>query len=54
MTTKAFKRPDGRSPDETRKMSAKVGVIPNADGSAIKAHRQAIMISVSLFNISPP
>ena len=33
MTT--FKRPDGRKIDETRKMTAKVGIIPNADGSAM-------------------
>ena len=30
-----FKRPDGRKVDETRKISAKVGIIPNADGSAM-------------------
>jgi exosome complex component RRP41 len=30
-----IKRPDGRKYDELRPMSAKVGVIPNADGSAI-------------------
>ena len=35
MVTKTFKRPDGRKIDEMRKISAKVGVIPNADGSAI-------------------
>ncbi len=35
MTAKIFKRPDGRKPDEIRKMEAKVGIIPNADGSAM-------------------
>lgn len=30
-----FKRPDGRKKDEIREMSAEVGVIPNADGSAV-------------------
>jgi len=30
-----FKRPDGRKNDEMRKIKAKVGVIPNADGSAM-------------------
>ncbi len=34
MTTN-FKRPDGRKVDEIRPMKAKVGVIPNADGSAM-------------------
>ncbi|UCD20638.1 MAG: exosome complex exonuclease Rrp41 [archaeon] len=29
-----FKRPDGRKPEETRKIEAKVGIIPRADGSA--------------------
>lgn len=29
-----FKRPDGRKIDEIRPMSAEVGVVPNADGSA--------------------
>jgi exosome complex component RRP41 len=35
MPTKEFKRTDGRKVDEIRKMSAKVGVVPNADGSAM-------------------
>jgi exosome complex component RRP41 len=35
MTTEKFKRPDGRKIDETRKITAKVGIIPNADGSAM-------------------
>lgn len=35
MTTKKFERPDGREVDETRKIVAKVGIVPNADGSAM-------------------
>ncbi len=35
MTAKEFKRPDGRKVDEIREMKAQVGVVPNADGSAI-------------------
>ena len=30
----AFKRPDGRKPDELRPIKAEVGVVPNAQGSA--------------------
>lgn len=30
-----FVRPDGRAPDELRKIEAKAGIIPNADGSAM-------------------
>ncbi len=30
-----FKRPDGRKVDELRPVSAKVGIVPNADGSAL-------------------
>jgi len=30
-----YKRPDGREPDEIRKIEAKVGIIKNADGSAL-------------------
>ncbi len=33
--TKEFKRADGRKPDEFRKIIAKVGVVPNANGSAV-------------------
>ena len=33
--TKEFKRPDGRKNDEMRPIKAKVGIIPNADGSAM-------------------
>jgi exosome complex component RRP41 len=32
--TKEFKRKDGRKNDEMRKISAEVGIVPNADGSA--------------------
>ena len=36
MTTKTFKRDSGRKPEEMRKpINAKVGIIPNADGSAM-------------------
>ena len=35
MTTKAYKRTDGRKLDEMRPITTKVGVIPNADGSAM-------------------
>ena len=30
-----FKRPDGRKVDEMRPMKAEVGIVPNADGSAM-------------------
>jgi len=40
-----FKRPDGRKLNELRKMSAKVGVIPNADGSAIFAFGDTVAIA---------
>jgi len=33
----SFERPDGRKIDELRPMKAKVGIIPNADGSAMFA-----------------
>lgn len=42
---KEFKRPDGRKPEETRKMMAKVGVVPNADGSAMFAFGDTIAIA---------
>ena len=35
MAGKTFKRPDGRKVEEMRPIKAKVGVVPNADGSAI-------------------
>lgn len=31
----SFKRPDGRKVTEPRPMSGKVGIVPNADGSAM-------------------
>src|SRR3989338_2070316 len=43
--TKEFKRPDGRKPSELRKMSAKVGVIPNADGSAMFSFGNTVAIA---------
>ncbi len=44
MTTN-FKRPDGRKVDETRPMKAKVGIIPNADGSAMFQFGDTIAIA---------
>ena len=41
----AHKRPDGRKNNELRPMSAKVGVIPNADGSAIFSFGDTIAIA---------
>ncbi len=43
MTT--YKRPDGRKHDEIREMKAKVGVIPNADGSAMFSFGDTIAIA---------
>ncbi|GBE20127.1 ribonuclease PH [archaeon BMS3Abin17] len=43
--TKTFKRPDGRKPDELRPISAKVGVIPNADGSAMFSFGNTVAIA---------
>lgn len=43
--TKDFKRPDGRKVDETRPMTAKVGVVPNADGSAMFSFGDTIAIA---------
>jgi exosome complex component RRP41 len=43
--TKTFKRPDGRKVDETREMKAKVGIIPNADGSAMFSFGDTIAIA---------
>ena len=43
--TKEFKRADGRKNNELRKMTAKVGVIPNADGSAMFAFGDTIAIA---------
>ncbi len=43
--TKNFKRPDGRKADELRPMSAKVGVVPNADGSAMFSFGDTVAIA---------
>jgi exosome complex component RRP41 len=40
-----FKRPDGRKLTELRKMTAKVGVVPNADGSAMFSFGDTIAIA---------
>ena len=45
MTSKTFKRPDGRKNDEMRPMKAKVGVVPNADGSAMFSFGDTIAIA---------
>lgn len=41
----AFKRPDGRKVDEVRPMEAKVGIVPNADGSAMFQFGDTIAIA---------
>ena len=43
MTT--FKRPDNRKHDEIRPMKAKVGIIPNADGSAMFSFGDTVAIA---------
>jgi exosome complex component RRP41 len=43
--TKEFKRLDGRANNELRPVMAKVGVIPNADGSAIFAFGDTVAIA---------
>ena len=43
--TKEFKRPGGRKSDEIRPMSAKIGVVPNADGSAMFSSGNRIAIA---------
>jgi exosome complex component RRP41 len=43
--TKEFKRPDGRANDEMREIKARVGVIPNADGSAMFQSGKTIAIA---------
>jgi len=43
--TKEFKRPDGRGIEELRPISAKVGIIPNADGSAMYQSGNTIAIA---------
>ncbi len=40
-----FKRPDGRAFDELREMDAKVGIVPNADGSAMFKSGKTIAIA---------
>ena len=42
---KTFKRPDGRKIDEMREIKAKVGIIPNADGSAMFSFGDTIAIA---------
>lgn len=42
---KEFKRSDGRKLNELRKMKAKVGIIPNADGSAMFAFGNTVAIA---------
>jgi len=43
--SKVFKRPDGRKVDELRPMEAKVGVVPNADGSALFSFGDTVAIA---------
>jgi len=45
MPTKEFKRQNGRKLDEIREMKAKVGVVPNADGSAMFSFGDTIAIA---------
>ena len=40
-----IERPDGRKEDELREIKAKVGIIPNADGSAMFAFGDTIAIA---------
>ncbi|HTY44265.1 MAG TPA: exosome complex exonuclease Rrp41 [Patescibacteria group bacterium] len=40
-----FERPDGRKVDETRKITAKVGIVPNADGSAMFSFGDTIALA---------
>lgn len=42
---KAFTRPDGRKNDELREMKARVGIIPNADGSAMFSFGDTVAIA---------
>lgn len=44
-TAKTFKRSDGRNPEEIRPMKAEVGIIPNADGSAMFSFGDTIAIA---------
>ncbi len=43
--TKEFKRPDERKPNELREIKAKVGVVPNADGSAMFSFGKTVAIA---------
>ena len=43
--TSNFKRPDGRRFDELREFEAKVGIVPNADGSAMYRSGETIAIA---------
>jgi exosome complex component RRP41 len=43
--SKEFKRTDGRKLDELREMKAKVGIIPNADGSAMFSFGKTVAIA---------
>lgn len=45
MAAKTFKRSDGRKPDEMRPIKAEVGIIPNADGSAMFSFGDTIAIA---------
>jgi exosome complex component RRP41 len=45
MTKETFKRPDGRKVNELRPVKVKVGVVPNADGSAMFAFGETIAIA---------
>ena len=42
---KEFKRSDGRKPNEMREMKAEIGVVPNADGSALFAFGNTVAIA---------
>lgn len=44
-TEEKFERPDGRKVDEMRPMTAKVGIVPNADGSAMFSFGDTIAIA---------
>jgi len=46
MTPKIFKRSDGRKNDEMRQISAKVGVVESADGSAMWQQGDTIAVAV--------
>lgn len=41
----AYKREDGRKADEPRPMSAKIGIVPNADGSAMFSFGNTVAIA---------